>query len=64
MKNYNELRLTDKQCIVIYEYVLKTGMVIKKCDPNEKQKIFFGRAFYEFQKNKYPSPDISFTRFM
>ena len=56
--NKNELILTDKQCLIIHEYTVKTGMVIEKCDPNEKQKIFFGRAFYEFQKNKYPSPDL------
>lgn len=62
MKDNNELRLTDKQCIVIYEYVLKTGMIVLE-EPNEedkklgclspfgdltdKEKIFFGRSFYE-----------------
>ena len=62
MKDNNELRLTDKQCIVIYEYVLKTGMIALE-EPNEedkelgclspfgvltdKEKIFFGRSFYE-----------------
>lgn len=74
MKNNNELRLTDKQCIVIYEYVLKTGMVALE-EPNEedkklgclspfgdltdKQKIFFGRSFYEVLTKAYYLPKLN-----
>lgn len=76
MKNNNEPRLTDKQCIVIYEYVLKTGLIaLEEMEPNEeekklgclspfgdltdKQKIFFGRSFYEVLTKAYYLPKLN-----
>lgn len=72
-KNKNQIELTDKQCIAIFDCMTKIGMAVSLDEVanaeegfeelflnecNEQQKIFYGKAFYELLTKQYPSPII------